>query len=103
MKFKNLAFTFLLLALLSNQHLMAMHQIEHLDAGHDDEVNDICEICITEKKIGQDAVLHSNFAFLYIISDYRNSSLFLVENYQTLNKPFQSHAPPYEILLSYFL
>ncbi len=94
LKSRILVVAYLLLALVSSQLLLALHNIEHFDVNSHDDSSDICEVCVTAKNLGQEFLVQSHFSFSVSKSNQNSSDLFKHTAHSPCNKPFQSQAPP---------
>ncbi|MBT8124502.1 MAG: hypothetical protein KJO81_06720 [Gammaproteobacteria bacterium] len=91
---RTLVAAYLLLALVSSQFLLVLHNIEHFDVNSHDDGSEICEVCAIAKNLGQKFLVQSHLSFSVSKSNQISVDVFKYTARSTCNKPFQSQAPP---------
>ncbi|NNC67086.1 MAG: hypothetical protein HKN83_03520 [Gammaproteobacteria bacterium] len=91
---RTLVAAYLLLALVSSQFLLVLHNIEHFDVNSHDDGSEICEVCVIAKNLGQKFLVQSHLSFSVSKSNQISVDVFKYTARSTCNKPFQSQAPP---------
>ncbi len=94
LKSRKLVVAYLLLALISGQYFLVLHNSEHLDDNSHNDNSNVCEVCSTARILGQDVLEHSQLLFSITKSTQNLLCYFEHTAQLSCNKPFQSHAPP---------
>lgn len=102
--FSKVFVSYLLVAIVSTQFVLAQHSAIHFDMNsnstqHDSDdnkhVNDICQTCVTAKNLTHKYLPQTNYSFSILKPEFQIFHVQVFVNLQSLNKPFRSQAPPF--------